>query len=757
MMKKVISIVLSIIMIASLFVVNMNVFADDEIKILINDKKQAYDVMPRIINGRTLVPLRGIFEALGAEIIWDDATKTVTAAKGSTKVVLSIGNTEAKINDNTVLLDVPASIISSRTMVPARFVAESLGCRVDWDGNTRTVIINSSKGMAELISDFHRPVPSEFEKSKDLNDYYHFERESIEEQEAKYAEVKKDGTVVCSEEDFLEGAKLQGAKNYGSFEVYDAVDMPFKKIVSLKCTKIPEKDSLLILKTSASTEKVEGEGVAKDEQMLIAFRFRLKDGGVNDIGTIKVQVEHPVTFKKAIFTEVTADKEWKIVYLPYKGKDTTSVGIRFGYSLQTIELGGIEVLNFGKDYDASKLPYTAEVCAGLEKEEQWRIDALERIEKIRKGDFAVVVKDKDGNPVANAEVELDMFEHEFQFGNVINGTAKTNDTYRQKFSELFNTAVLETSMKWAPYEANKASSRELVNVAKELGVKNMRGHVLFWERQYGSDKKTNMTPDYMYAEDIKGNKEKIEELCNAHIDDICNAFKGEISDWDVINEIIDNDDIRVAYGSDELFNKWFERTRQVVGEECDLYYNEAYMFDGRLQEKVQKLCDLGVDFDGIGLQSHLDSTKYGPYDVLNLYDSLRKFGKRIKVTEYSNSTPDPKLQGNYIRDMMIIAFAEEMCDGFVMWGFKDGASYAAYSPLFYKDWSEKPGVLVYKDLVYNKWWTRDAKATTDAEGRATVRGFYGDYDVTVSANGKTKTVMAAYHKGYNNTLEVVLD
>ncbi len=60
-------------------------------------------------------------------------------------------------------------------------------------------------------------------------------------------------------------------------------------------------------------------------------------------------------------------------------------------------------------------------------------------------------------------------------------------------------------------------------------------------------------------------------------------------------------------------------------------------------------------------------------------------------------------------------------------------------------------------MVYNKWWTRDAKAATYASGKATVRGYYGDYDVTVAANGQTKTAMVAYHKGYDNVLEITLD
>ena len=57
-----------------------NAFASEEIKVTIDGKAQTYDVMPIIENGRTLVPMRGIFEALGAEINWEDATKTVSCA-----------------------------------------------------------------------------------------------------------------------------------------------------------------------------------------------------------------------------------------------------------------------------------------------------------------------------------------------------------------------------------------------------------------------------------------------------------------------------------------------------------------------------------------------------------------------------------------------------------------------------------------------------------------------------------------------------
>ena len=58
--------------------------------------------------------------------------------------------------------------------------------------------------------------------------------------------------------------------------------------------------------------------------------------------------------------------------------------------------------------------------------------------------------------------------------------------------------------------------------------------------------------------------------------------------------------------------------------------------------------------------------------------------------------------------------------------------------------------------VYNKWWTRDAKAKSDKDGKAVINGYYGDYDVTVTANGKTATQMVSFHKGYDNVLEITI-
>jgi competence protein ComEC len=121
--------------------------AADDISVSVDGKKLFFDVPPIIENDRTLVPLRVIFEALGAGVEWDGATQTVKAEKDGTIIKLIIGG-KAYVNDQPVELDVPAKIVNDRTLVPLRFVSQALGASVDWDGATRSVTIVTS-GVAE--------------------------------------------------------------------------------------------------------------------------------------------------------------------------------------------------------------------------------------------------------------------------------------------------------------------------------------------------------------------------------------------------------------------------------------------------------------------------------------------------------------------------------------------------------------------------------------------------------------------------------
>ena len=139
--------------------------AADGISVVINDKPVEFgDVAPQIIESRTMVPLRAIFEALNATVEWDDATKTVKSTKGDTTISLTIGENKLTKNGEDKELDVPAQIIESRTLVPVRAISEAFDCKVDWEDSTKTVKITSNppyiksddiKGLSEEV--LHEP------------------------------------------------------------------------------------------------------------------------------------------------------------------------------------------------------------------------------------------------------------------------------------------------------------------------------------------------------------------------------------------------------------------------------------------------------------------------------------------------------------------------------------------------------------------------------------------------------------------------
>ncbi|MBS4959631.1 MAG: N-acetylmuramoyl-L-alanine amidase [Clostridiales bacterium] len=113
------------------------------IEIVINGEKITnYDVPPVIINDRTLVPARVIFEKLGGEVFWNENTKEIYITCRDQVVVLQIDNNKGSRNGVEFSMDVPAMIINDRTMIPARAVAEAVGCYVGWNDASRTVTID---------------------------------------------------------------------------------------------------------------------------------------------------------------------------------------------------------------------------------------------------------------------------------------------------------------------------------------------------------------------------------------------------------------------------------------------------------------------------------------------------------------------------------------------------------------------------------------------------------------------------------------
>jgi len=1081
-MKKLLAIMLCLAMVVSCF--SFSVFAEDEISIIINGQKLTMDQPPIIVEGRTLVPLRAIFEGLGAQVSWDDTTKTATGIKDGKEIKITINNTVAKVDGKDVTLDVPAQIVNSRTLVPVRFISESLGCKVDWNGETRTVIIASEgkvkqwifddldkfeskvdfiegggyeAGKASLSSDVDHTTgtgksfkidgktgtnnrvklidvfsPSDVGKTFEISAWFYFPEKSskvklstygasgteyathaykfaegnvkagewtcvtlvythdnesvtqlgfeqymtanlplfyiddIKVTETGYSSVSDDKTEgkkwifdnldkFENKVDFVEGGGYKAANaslssdvdhttgtgksfkidgktgtnnrvklidvfspsdvgktftisawfyfpekpskvklsTYGAsgteyatkaykfaegsiksgewtcvtlvythdnesvtqlgfeqymtanlplfyiddIEVYESSESKEEKIEVAFVTdghrpvptefsvgtsfdeliyfgtdkKTPEQllaalpDGKVIVDNDMFIKSITGEsnkqyyenttagkmeiidvlgqpfdkavratvynpieppyayqismgpllaGKAEvNDVCLLKLYMRTESGGSGEAQMGQVQVvveENGGAHDKTLATNVVNAKEWKVFYFPFKFKDNhTRTNIRLGYYTQIVDLGGYEIINYGQNVNIEDLPTDSNSAPFLMPGAAWRKEAWDRIEKIRKGDFKVIVKDALGNVVPNADITFNMYEHEFQWGVAVSDAVLTDALTQKVVSENFNGAVLYERCKWARYEENPQIAQDTLKKLKELGIKYIRGHALLRDKKW-SEGNTDIPDD---LPSLYNDKEALQKRVKEHIMGITSDLKEYIPyEWDVLNEAVRNTVMQDIHGI-ELVKEWFDMAREAMGEEGVLYYND-FRREQEFFDMIDKYVEMGVDFDGIGIQSHYGSPE-NPEAIYELFNKMSEHGNRIKVTEYDFMTGDNELQANFLRDFMIISFSHEKMDGFFMWGWKGGGKDNKY-PLYDGDGQPKEGLAIWQDLLYNKWWTKE-NGKTNANGEFNVRGYYGDYDVTVNVNGTSKKVSAPFYKDKNNTLIITLD
>ena len=155
-MRKFIAIIVALVM---CFCISTTVFAAKPIRVRVGGEYIKTDVPPEIIEGRTMLPVRAVFEAIGAKVDYETETKTVIATKGDTTVTFVINSNVMTINGEEKEIDVPAMIKNDRTLVPLRACAEAFDLDVEWNSNTKTAIVRKpvsvpveSSGYYDILS-----------------------------------------------------------------------------------------------------------------------------------------------------------------------------------------------------------------------------------------------------------------------------------------------------------------------------------------------------------------------------------------------------------------------------------------------------------------------------------------------------------------------------------------------------------------------------------------------------------------------------
>ena len=155
------------------------------------------------------------------------------------------------------------------------------------------------------------------------------------------------------------------------------------------------------------------------------------------------------------------------------------------------------------------------------------------------------------------------------------------------------------------------------------------------------------------------------------------------------------------------------------------------------------------------MQSHFSSDLPAPTQIISVLDRFATLGLPIESTELSLSIDDPQLQADYMRDYMIAVCSHPKIEGIMLWGFWEKRHWRPRAALYAADWSIRPVGNAWIDLLEKQWKTQLETQTDDA-GNAKFRGFFGDYDVTVSIGGKSKTARVKLSRGIGSA-PVALD
>ncbi len=613
---------------------------------------------------------------------------------------------------------------------------------------------------------------------------------------------------------------FQTSQGIGQFATIERVTVsdstvPFNEALRINVISMPDSTRNQYLNYRYYPNVADFGALFEDgDVMLVKIYAKLVSGG--DIATATGMVN--LSFSKywasqqtaankesGMVTLTPADDGWYTYYMAFSPTHQyISDGFCFSFDfscVQEVLIGGFELVNYGKAYTMDDMPLNVPIHESMSEGAEWREDALARIEQVRKGDIKVVVQDANGNRIEGADIKVDMFEHEISLGIQFSGYYLKYDRpdaakYREAIVKNFNSwgfaalhKLADDNGSYLDYDlAEEAYYWAMLNgCAQEL-----KGHALFWDQKASAQIPSangnyTSTIDY-YMQFVNANDwDGLNRAIEAHFEWMSIRFP-YLTQWDVSNEDSSRNEGNRDYAA--LKKAWvkylqdqgksadyisehtydylipiYEYARQYFPE-AELVVNDIYSYDATRYESIQlpflEWAYNNLDFDTIGYQGH---EGYGcdPAEVVKIMDDLSQFGYDISITEFDtaatgglnvNPREDPDYQANLVRDCLIAYFACENVTSIYFWWPKDVGS-SAGSILFDYLYNPTKAGLMFQDLFYNQWWTNE-QGTTGADGTFSTRGFYGEYTVTASKDGKTASVDAVCYKGMDNTVVITL-
>lgn len=408
------------------------------------------------------------------------------------------------------------------------------------------------------------------------------------------------------------------------------------------------------------------------------------------------------------------------------------------------------------------------------------------IENVRKGDFDLEIT-LNGKAVGNAEITAELANHDFRHGANIfmlgefGDDAAAEENYRKHFAEAFNLATLP--FYWSDQEPEqgkprfaKDSPKVYRRPAPDLCLEfcndnniEPKAHILTYDY---------WVPKWVPTDDV----DEIKRLYEIRYKLLTDRYSHKIKGWEVINEtLFTRGDTAFYYEDDyvewcfEKAEKYFPNNKLIINEATESAWHRFIGNRSQYFMQIERAIAKGARIDCIGFQYHQfwkreeeeEKTKF-TYNPLNLYanmDKYAEFGKPFQLTEltipaYSNDAEDEAIQAEILTWLYKIWFGHPNMEAIIYWNLIDG--YAAFAPkgdmtagenyyyggLLRFDGTPKPAYFAIRDLFKKQWHTSFA-GKTDNKGNLSLRGFYGEYDLTVKVDGKQYTAKAGLHKGQN--------
>ena len=421
-----------------------------------------------------------------------------------------------------------------------------------------------------------------------------------------------------------------------------------------------------------------------------------------------------------------------------------------------------------------------------EQSQASRVRAESGIELYRKGDAKITVRRADGEPFSGV-LRINQRSHEFRFGaNIFMldefESREKNEIYRKKFPEIFNLATVP--FYWSDLEPEEGKPRFAadspriyrrpatdlcVDYCLENGIEP-KCHCLNYD---------NFTPSWVKDEPVAVHKRKLEKRFR----EIAERYADKIPMFEVTNETLQGYGIRTKFyyepdvleWSFRMADRYFPLNKLVINE-YDLWNPTGYTDRCAYYMQIERLLRNGIThLDSIGMQFHsffpLEAEegaarqRYSPDNLYLMMDNYARLGLAEQITEmtipaYSADPEDEDIQAELLCGVYRTFFSHPSMEAIIYWNLVDGYAYNAepgdvtagenryFGGLLRFDMSEKPAYRKLKKMIREEWHTSCEIPVID--GRASFRGFYGDYDVTAVSDGTEKSSVISLSKEKRN-------